>query len=150
MMLFQRHQQLFRHDPDNGVYGDCFRTVVACLLCVDPVDVPHVCNGPDDGLANDRMREFLTANGIFMIGVAFDGAVELERILEIGEQSSGGLPWMLTGQSTNGVNHVVICQGASITHDTSIDQSGIVGPTKEGWWWMEWIVRAASSGRAAA
>lgn len=33
--------QAFRHDPDNGVYGDCARTAFATLLGVPRDDVPH-------------------------------------------------------------------------------------------------------------
>lgn len=142
-MHIQRHQQLFRHDPDNGVYGDCFRTAVACVLCIEPATVPHVCDGPDDGKANERMQEFLKSVGCRLIGVPFNGDCDLDHILLCGETFSAGLPWLLTGQSRNGTNHVVICQDNKIIHDTSIDQSGIVSPTTTGFWFVEWIVRPA-------
>ena len=37
--------QLNKHDPANGVYGDCGRTVIACLLDLHPSEVPHFWDG---------------------------------------------------------------------------------------------------------
>jgi hypothetical protein len=35
------HKQRFRHDPANGIYGDCWRTAIACLLDIQPEEIPH-------------------------------------------------------------------------------------------------------------
>lgn len=140
-MTILKHTQEFKHDPDNGVYGDCWRTVVACLLELPRDAVPHVCNGPDDGKATERMRAFLAERGYAMIQIPIAGDVPLADALALGERCAGGLPYALTGTSRTGVNHVVICEGADIVHDTSITQSGIIGPTSDGLWWLEWYVR---------
>ena len=34
-------EQLIPHDPDNHIFGDCFRAVLASLLDKDCADVPH-------------------------------------------------------------------------------------------------------------
>ncbi|MGI2031965.1 hypothetical protein ACRQ1B_06185 [Rhizobium panacihumi] len=138
--MIQRHQQLFRHDPKNGVWGDCFRTVIACLLSIEPKDVPHFCDGPDDGKMNERVRAFLEPRGMILLGVPYDGEVPLERILQIGAAHSQGMHYLLTGKSRTGTNYVVICKGAEIIHDPSITQSGIVGPCTDGFYWIEWLV----------
>jgi hypothetical protein len=139
--MIQPHQQLFRHDPDNGIYGDCWRTVIACLLHLPPEQVPHVCNGPDDGQADARMQSWLADRGLALIGVNFNGDCDLDHILKVGASYSAGMHWMLTGKSRTGVNHVVICRGDRIIHDTSIDQSGIIAPALSGFWLIEWLVR---------
>ena len=36
-----RRRQLFRHEPHNVIYGDCHRTAIACLLDMEPWQVPH-------------------------------------------------------------------------------------------------------------
>lgn len=37
-----KHKQLIQHhDPENGQWGDCFRTSIACILDMNPQDVPH-------------------------------------------------------------------------------------------------------------
>lgn len=138
-----KHTQHFLHDPDNGVYGDCWRATVACLLRL-PVDaVPHVCNGPDDGKASERMRAYLDSQNCALIQVPFSGEMSLEQILEyVGSVSvAGGLHWCLMGTSRTGCNHVVICKGSEIVHDPSITQSGIVAPSSDGLWWVEWVVQ---------
>lgn len=34
-------RQLYRHDPANGVYGDCWRACIASVLELPIEDVPH-------------------------------------------------------------------------------------------------------------
>ena len=138
-----KHTQLLRHDPDNGIYGDCWRATVASLLRLPIEEVPHVCDGPDDGKASDRMRAFLYTRNCALIQIPFNGDMSLEQVLEyVGSLPvSGGLHWCLMGTSRTGCNHVVICKGNEIVHDPSITQSGIVGPANDGLWWAEWIVQ---------
>jgi hypothetical protein len=138
-----KHTQQFMHDPSNGVYGDCWRATVASLLRLPLDDVPHVCNGPDGGMAGDRMRAFLHTQNCALIQIPFNGQMSLDEVLQyVGSVPvSGGLHWCLMGTSKTGCNHVVICKGAEIVHDPSITQSGIVGPADDGLWWAEWIVQ---------
>lgn len=136
-----KHKQLFRHDPDNGVYGDCWRATVACLLRLPVEAVPHVCNGPDDGKATERMRGFLDSQNCALIQIPFNSDLSLDQVLEYVGSASGGMHWCLMGTSRTGCNHVVICKGNEIVHDPSITQSGIVGPAGDGMWWAEWIVQ---------
>jgi len=34
-------KQAFRHDPSNGMYGDCHRTAIASILGVERDTVPN-------------------------------------------------------------------------------------------------------------
>lgn len=138
-----KHTQKYLHDPANGVYGDCWRATVASLLRLPIDEVPHVCNGPDDGKAGDRMRAFLDSQDCSLIQIPFVGTMSLEQLLDyVGSiPVSGGMHWCLMGTSATGCNHVVICKGNEIVHDPSITQSGIVGPADDGFWWVEWIVQ---------
>ncbi len=47
--------------------------------------------------------------------------------------------WLLTGKSRNNVPHVVVCQGGEIVCDPSLDNSGIVSPTDDGYCWAEFL-----------
>ena len=59
------HKQLYRHDPENGVWGDCYRTAWACLLDLEPEDVPHFCEGfTDDGAATAKLDAWLRERGL--------------------------------------------------------------------------------------
>ena len=35
------YKQLHKHDPDNGVWGDCHRTAIGCLLDIEPELIPN-------------------------------------------------------------------------------------------------------------
>jgi hypothetical protein len=134
------HKQLFRHDPENGLHGDCYRTAVACILGLEPADVPHVYDGTDDDTGVQRMRAWLAERGMALIGINFDASVPLAALLEAAGRASGGLPYLLTGKSRNGCSHVVVCEGDTIIHDPALDNSGIVGPAGDEWWMIEWVV----------
>ena len=47
-------KQMFLHDPDNGVWGDCQRTAIACILDRDVEDVPHFFHDGCDGKTADK------------------------------------------------------------------------------------------------
>ena len=52
--------QLFPHDPENGIYGDCFRAVIASLLGVSAEEVPHFLHDNCDTTTfNSRISTYL-------------------------------------------------------------------------------------------
>jgi hypothetical protein len=141
------HKQLFRHKPEEGVYGDCQRTVFACLLDRDsPEDVPHF-GQPDEGQDEvpegqfwDRANAWLGQQGYKLFQVAYPGNTPLHAVLRTQGMINPGIWYMLAGKSANGCQHVVICLGDAIAWDTSIDQSGIVAPGEDGLWRIEVLV----------
>jgi hypothetical protein len=144
------HKQAFRHDPANGVYGDCFRTAVACVLEVPRDEVPHVfhdgCDGPT---ADERMNAWLAARGLMQFVIAFDGKdLSLEQVLAPINCAVGGMPeYLLYGRSKNGTDHVVVCMGNRVAWDPAIDDSGIVGPCNDGYWWIVALVATRQWGK---
>ncbi|MER9662310.1 hypothetical protein [Mesorhizobium sp. M0159] len=132
-------KQLFRHDPANGVWGDCARTVIACLCDVPAEEVPHWhedLSGAEQSARHDawlREREILRIS----IPVVADA---LGKALEWGAYYSRGMAYILAGRSRNDTNHVVICRGQEIIWDPAIDDSGVVGPCSDGYFWFEFLV----------
>ena len=133
-------KQIYRHEPENGIYGDCFRTVISCLLDMQhPLDVPHFYNKNDkDG--GHKANVWLANMGLGYVELPLAGTLDAIH------------NWMLTlypdihytilGTSANGFGHVVICLNGKIIHDPSIDDSGIVGPCQEdGNYWVGFIVK---------
>jgi len=58
-------EQLIPHDPDNGVYGDCYRATLATLLGLDTEQVPHFLHDNCDALTfNTRVSEYLAQFGL--------------------------------------------------------------------------------------
>lgn len=132
-------KQLIRHDPDNGLYGDCHRTCWAVILDFDPADVPHFCDGPDDKLGNWKAleREWLASLGLAPVTIGYNNA-GLDLILSTLAHSAPGIPVILGGKSSLGVNHSVVALNDRIYCDPS--GNGIVGPMDDGFWWVTFAV----------
>ena len=124
-------KQKFRHDPENGVYGDCFRTALACILDLPCDDVPHFMedNNPDFDVLWERVDEWLHERNLRLFKVAFD--CELQELLDMMGRLNGDIYYFLSGKSKTGVIHTVICYGGQIIHDPSRDNSGIIAPCDE-------------------
>lgn len=53
LSTIKRQKQAFLHKPEEGVYGDCYRTCIACLLGIDRDAVPHFYS-TEDGRQSDQ------------------------------------------------------------------------------------------------
>jgi hypothetical protein len=133
------YKQLFKHDPENGVYGDCARTVVACMLDVRPESVPHENRVLEDGQQRQILNDFLRPMGLAIMFLAFPQ--DPQEMMEIMAVSNPGLHYMLSGLSRTGCNHVVICQDDKIVHDPSLTDAGIVGRCDDGLTYIEMLVK---------
>lgn len=126
------HHQLCRHDPDNGQYGDCFRTAVACLLDLHPSDVPHFADDPEQNMW-DRARNWVdewAGLNLFM----FPQAGERDEIMNNMEVLNAGQAYMLMGLSRDGNGHVVLCRNNQVIHDPSWAQQSVVAPYPDGYY----------------
>lgn len=132
------HKQLFRHRPDEGVFGDCQRTAIACLLDLDPSQVPHHHRHLPDGEQRRLLDEWLAPRGLKVVFMAF--RCEPAEMLAVMKVANPGLFYMLSGTSRTGVNHVVIAQDDRVVHDPSLDDSGIIGPCDDGCTYIEFLV----------
>lgn len=151
-------KQLNRHDPKNGIYGDCHRTAIACVLDMDAADVPHFMDGasgrsdgPEETAkawdAHDRVEAWLNARGIATVNILFPGEVPLREVLNtVAATNSRGRPvFILGGESRNGVNHSVVCCDGEIVCDPSLDDSGIIGPCDDGYYWLTFFGAMAAT-----
>jgi len=66
--------QEFPHKPEEGIYGDCFRSVIASLLEIPIKEVPHFLYDNCDNITfNKRLADFLKPLGLAYFCVpAFD------------------------------------------------------------------------------
>lgn len=133
------HKQLFRHDPANGVYGDCHRTCYACLLDLNPEDVPHCGEGgkPSEHF-HEIMERFLETRGLATVSCPFQAT--LEEVLHHQKYVNPNHYYLLGGQSKTGCGHTVVCLNDEIIWDPSLTDSGIVAPMEDGYYWITWIV----------
>lgn len=135
------HKQLFLHDPENGSYGDCHRTAIACILGLEPEEVPNFAEQFfDDTMGfNKAFNEWAANRNLAIVDIPYD--CSLDRVLEAQEVHSPNSYYLLGGLSKNGTNHTVVCKGGEILHDPAIDNSGIVGPMQpDGYFWVSYLV----------
>jgi hypothetical protein len=134
-------KQLLRHRPEEGVYGDCHRTALACLLDLDPLEVPHFLHDNCGATEfNRRVDEWLASRGFCQANVAYQGTLSVEQVLQIAELASPGVYCLLGGESRTGCNHTVIACDGKIAWDPSFLDSGIVGPCSDGLYWITFLL----------
>lgn len=142
--VFQK--QANRHDPENGIFGDCYRTCIAGLLGVDRDSVPHHVLTMDPELLNSEVQPkydaWLAERGLQKLAIPVHGeGVDLDEILAFqNTRTPQPALAMLTGQSASGCNHVVIVGNGKIVHDPAINDSGITGPAGDGFYWLTWLI----------
>ena len=134
-----KRKQLFRHKPEEGIYGDCHRTAIACLMDLEPDEVPHFGEDfMDADKFNRRVDEYLASQFLAQISVIYD--CELDVILKHMAGFNPNAYYLLSGTSRTGVNHTVCCLGGEIIWDPALDNSGIIGPCDDGLFWLTFIV----------
>ncbi len=150
------NKQLFRHDPDEGVYGDCHRTAIACVLDLEPSEVPHFFGDPEKNTETcfADIESWLNNRGIASISVIYEGNRLSDVLSTIGASNSRrpDLLYLLGGISRNGTGHTVVCRDGEIVWDPSLNDSGIVGPMSDGFYWVTFFgsMNAVSAERLAA
>ncbi len=133
-------KQRYHHDPDNGSYGDCTRTVFACLLDLDRDVVPHFgADEPPVHVRSNHERAWLAEQGLVEVTIPYTG--ELAEILCAFGANNTGMHYMLSGTSRTGCAHVVICRNEKIVWDTSLTDSGIIGPCSSGYYFISVLAK---------
>lgn len=131
-------KQLFKHNPPH-TFGDCQRTVLACLLNKKPEEIPNFGEHYEDGLVFfAKVKEYLASQGLGLATIYYN--CKLEELLQMMGAVNPDVYYMLGGASKNGTNHVVVAKGGAIVWDTAIDDSGIVGHADNGHYSVEFIV----------
>lgn len=139
-----KQKQLFKHNPEQGTIGDCWRTTIACILNRHPSKVPHFVQ--EAGWENytgtlKATEEWLNSQGYALVEVAYNGSQpdDLKAVLQTQEATHPDLFYILSGSSRNGTNHSVIALGNRIYWDPAIDDSGIVGPMDNGYYFVTYL-----------
>lgn len=129
--------QLVKHDPINGLYGDCLRTAFACLLDVPPQGIPNWAADFADKPADEMwstIKEWLYFNhnaGYFIIG--YPGDLPRNEILASVGNNNPGVNYLLIGASPGGTGHVVVCCDDAVVHDPSWTKAGVTQPMDDLW-----------------
>lgn len=139
------HKQLCEHNPNNHQYGDCFRTVLACLLDLEPEQVPHFVElyPSDSQKESPEMRahilKFLKEHDCSLFDIPCQHYGPPEEIMKFIEALNGeNMCYILSGMSRN-TAHSVICKGSSVFWDPSPASIGLTGPI-EGVYWISLLI----------
>lgn len=135
------HKQLFRHRPDEGQIGDCWRTAIGCLMDRSPHDVPHFVQDcwQNSGRGNQNARAWLALHNLGFIETPYASAPLPDVLAAVGAVNPNTY-YLLGGNSRNGVGHSVICLDDRIVWDPAIDDSGITGPMDDGYYWVSFLI----------
>lgn len=131
-------KQKFKHSPDNGIWGDCHRTAIACILNLDRDDVPNFGDGgPSGDEFTKRVNSWLLENGYVPVHTIY--SCELGALLFTIAATNPDIYYLLGGRSRTGVDHTVVGLNDKIIHDPSLNDSGIVGPCDDGYYWVTYL-----------
>ena len=135
------HKQRFEHKPEEGSIGDCHRTAIACILDLDPEDIPHIdvstWNDPK-AFQNHFVKE-LKKLGYGYFDVAYQS--ELHAILDFIGAINPDTYYLIGGTSSRGFGHTVVGLNNKIIHDPSpLGGEPIVGPMPDGYYWITVLV----------
>lgn len=123
-----KRKQLFRHRPEDEIFGDCHRTAIACLLDKEPWEVPHFghlyATVPDFNW-RDHEEWYLRTQGYSRVSVCF---TDIEEMFKFMHGWNPAALYMLGGESPRGTNHTVICCGGGFYWDPAKDGGFLVGP----------------------
>lgn len=123
-----------KHDPENGSYGDCLRTSIACILNVEkPEDVPHFfVDGCDGETAHYRIVDYLKTRNLRPFYLFFDKSYPLEVILHTVGTTNPGIHYLLSGRTEEN-GHVVICRDDKVVHNTAWYKMPLIGAMGDSW-----------------
>ena len=131
----KRYKSIVPHAPSRGLYGDCYRTVIGCLLDMPPDQVPHFLDGyAEDWI--DQRDTWLAERGLKLVNIFIeppqtpleDGKVGLEALLWVIGEINQGTYYILCGDTIDGIGHTVVCCGGKIVHNPSPVGCPIVAP----------------------
>lgn len=135
-------KQLYRHDPPT-TWGDCHRAAIASILELPCEDVPHFGAPVMRDTWKKHEREFLLNHGLVPVSIAFEGSSGFKSFLNAMAVLNPDTYWLLGGTSGNDVGHTVVILNGEIAHDPAIDDSGIIGPMEDGFYWGTFLCPAS-------
>lgn len=119
---FALHKQTIVHDPANGKYGDCTRTVIACILNKSTVEeVPNFNEGlrsqnQEDGIIFERrIADYLKTEGYGVFKIIYQSP--LPEVLHALKVMSPDIAIILDGGTAKDTDHSVIVYNGEVAHN---------------------------------
>lgn len=132
--------QEFVHRPDIGQHGDCQRAVIASLLELPIIEVPHFLQDAqgDSVLYYEALQRFCRQHGFVYLTVpARSGVAFFGNKNNIYHEISGPSP------RGNGVYHAVVGCNGEVVHDPHPSRAGLAGDPAT--WEYSYLVKAGGA-----
>lgn len=125
---------MVKDDPDSGLYGDCLRACVACILNLPSADVPHFYHDGCDGLTGtQRLRDWLKTRNLTAVWFAYDGSYSRDELLSAWADMNPDAPTILMGGTGTG-NHAVVIIGSKVVNNPAWYGGRIIEPGSNTFW----------------
>ena len=143
------YRQLVQHAPSLGLWGDCYRTAIGCLLDYPPEAVPHFADNA--GMVSPKETAYLVNKwlgeklSLRTIEIPFSGDYDVQDIIDGIGKLNPGSEYLFSGNTRIGTPHVVVCRGKEQIHDPSCGDFWIVDPHDEQkedegrWFWATFL-----------
>lgn len=134
--------QEFFHDPEAGIFDDCFRASLATLLGLPITEVPHfLYDGDPDKVFAFKVNRFLATHGLFIMTLPFKGW-DFDAWRR--ENGIGNIYHILSGPSPRFpcLGHSIVGVNGEMYHDPHPDRTGLAGSSDE--WTIGLLVRLRS------
>ncbi len=146
-----KRKMLSMHVPQVGTVGDCLRTCIACLLDLEPEQVPHFLqiwwdrdtNSVNKPGISSHINDWMAERGLVIVDLPYD---DIGLFSSMVERLNGKIRYIVTGRSATNNDHCVIYEGAEMVWDPSEVNAGLIGPASDGLYWMSFIVPLSMRG----
>lgn len=117
-LKFSPQRQKFGHDPEQGIFGDCYRSCIAIILGRKITSVPHFCNADavgDEWLLNSK--SWLANLGLSLACFTVCNVRSPNEAMKVICSGAQGIPMIMTGRGPQGINHCVVVMDGQIICD---------------------------------
>lgn len=124
-------QEFPKHDPNNGVIGDCLRAALASLLGLPLQQVPHFLKEHWGNVqaTEDALNRFLSKRGLMMLPLPY---AAFSQLLKAQAQSTGSDCYhLIFGVDHEGDRHACVGRNGQIVHDPHPLKRGFANPPGE-------------------
>lgn len=133
--------QTILHNPEEGHYGDCWRTCIACLLDLKPDEVPHFALQGKNYF--ESTQSWLHERGMALYEYAYRDDFLMQGIKGCFHILSGPSP-----RDPVNVRHSVIGLDGQVVWDPHPTQAGLHDANDKSSWYITLIIRLNEHGAA--
>lgn len=144
-----KNKQMIKTDLSANKYGDCYRTLISCMLNIKPESVPHFFNFSSDDpdfknkslKASEKIDDFLLTYGfrrlVFPCPYSLTFLYHHNRA-SLFSKNNPGVYCMMHGitEKDSNIHHVCIYLNGKLYWDPSGNDKELILPCEDGFYWV--------------